>query len=152
MATSGQTSAQIAQPVHCPLSIKLALGYPAAFSLSESLITPLGQKVMHSSQPLQPSLAMTILPFICLVVPCLSVITSKKQAGPHGPGDDVPEYFTHYPFLYQILLPLRSITSIYKPCRSKSKSLFYIFQYLLESRRLHIEVTCKRKVHNQYGE
>ncbi len=56
--------AQIAQPVHSPLSVKLAGRYPAAFRMSEGTIQPFGQKLMHIWQPLQIACSISIYPLV----------------------------------------------------------------------------------------
>jgi hypothetical protein len=72
MATSGQTMAHIAHPVHSPLSLNSALWYPAALSLSDWTMTFFGQKFMHSPHSLQSSRDMTIFPLSALTAGCLS--------------------------------------------------------------------------------
>ncbi len=67
MATSGHTVAQVAQPVHSPLSLKQAGWYPAAFILFDKEISFRVQKDMHTSHPLQNSWSISMRPFALIL-------------------------------------------------------------------------------------
>jgi hypothetical protein len=82
MATSGQTSAQTAQPVHSPLSLKTAGKKPLAFSLLEVDISRLGQKETQSSQPLHSSCEISIDPFtLVMFLTNQPSLIKNRQAG-----------------------------------------------------------------------
>jgi len=64
MAASGQTVAQMAQPVHPSLFVQTAVKYPLLFSSEEREMILGGQKDTQISHPLQNSREMTIFPFM----------------------------------------------------------------------------------------
>jgi len=85
MATSGQTRAQMAQPVQSPLSLKTAGKYPAAFNLVEVDSSPLGQKEMHNAQPLHNSWEISIDPFTSAIAWKIFMPSIKMGRPKFGP-------------------------------------------------------------------
>ena len=65
MAQSGQTIAQLAQPVQFG-PVDAAGKYPLLLDFSEMLITLLGHTVTQRVQPLQRSISIIIFPAICV--------------------------------------------------------------------------------------
>jgi len=61
MATSGQISPQMAQPVHVSWSSQTTKKYPWRLISSPIRISPLGQEIVQSPHPLQRSLSISIL-------------------------------------------------------------------------------------------
>jgi hypothetical protein len=65
MAQSGQTIAQLAQPVQFG-TVDIAGKYPLLLDFSEMVITLLGHTVTQRVQPLQRSISIIIFPAICV--------------------------------------------------------------------------------------
>ena len=65
IAQSGQTTAQLAQPVQFG-PVGTAGKYPLLLDFSEMVITLLGHAVTQRVQPLQRSLSIIIFPAICI--------------------------------------------------------------------------------------
>jgi len=64
MAVSGQTRAQAEQPVHSPADRSSAKRYPRVLKEGDSPRHSCGHAATQSSQPLQSSLATTMVPWV----------------------------------------------------------------------------------------